>query len=179
MGKQSWLPVMGDVAATAVPEVSRGRLRRSGQSRSGVGTRPSLRPDRRIGVWADVRYVDDETNVRRRRVFGSHCYPGGPELTEDIAAAVRGVSALGMTPGAGARRLPYRREPYGRAWIATALGELVVDGKVLLTEDGPLVELWRHYASGRVLHAYIPAAWVRRISRDESAWVDVYDILEG
>lgn len=83
-----------------------------------------------MSVWEDL---GEKTNARRRAVSGSHCHPGGPELTEEIAAAVRGVSESGMTPDAGARRLPYRREPYGRADIPTALGELVVDDKVLMT----------------------------------------------
>lgn len=129
-------------------------------------------------MWEDLDYVDDETNARRRVVSGSHCHPAGPELAEGIAAAVRGVSKSGMTPEAGARRFQHRREPYGRARIPTDSGELVVDGKVLMTEDGPLVELWRQYAGGRVLDVYIPAAWVQPISRDESAWVDVYDSVE-
>ncbi|MFI7581722.1 hypothetical protein [Kocuria kalidii] len=96
-----------------------------------------------------------------------------------MAAAVRGVSAPGMTPGASARRFPYSREPYGRACIATVLGEFVIDGKILMTEDGPLVKLWRHYGSGQVLYAYIPTAWVRRIRRDESGWTGVYDIVDN
>lgn len=83
-----------------------------------------------------------------------------------------------MTPDAGARRRPYRREPYGRARIPTDLGELVVDGKVLITEDGPLLEPWQQYAHGIVLDVFISAAWVQPISRDESAWIDVYDILD-
>lgn len=126
----------------------------------------------------DLDDVDEATNAHRRAVSGSHCHRGGPELTEEIAAAVRGVSAPGMTSGAGARRLPYRREPYGRARIPTDQGEIVVDGKVLVTESGPLVELWRQYAGGRVLDVFIPASWVQPIRRDESAWVDVYDILD-
>lgn len=122
--------------------------------------------------------MDEETNARRRAVSRSHCYPGGPGLTEEIAASARGASASGMTPGAGARRLPYRREPYGRARIPTDLGKLVIDGKVLMVENGPLLELWRQYAGERALNVFIPAAWVQRIHRDESAWIGVYDIVE-
>lgn len=114
-------------------------------------------------MWKDLDYLDDETNASRRRVAGLHCHPGGPELTEEIAAAVHGVSAPGMTPDAGARRFPYRREPYGRARIPTDLGDQVVDGKVLMTEDGPLLELWRKYAGGRILDVLIPRAWVEPI----------------
>ncbi|MFI7483061.1 hypothetical protein ACH9EU_11685 [Kocuria sp. M1R5S2] len=121
--------------------------------------------------------MDDDENARRHAVAGSHCYPGGPELTEDLTAAIRAASAPGMTPGAGARRYVYRREPYGRAAIPTSLGTVVVDGKFLRTEDGPLLELWRQYPGG-MLDVYIPAAWVRPISREESGWVDVYDIVE-
>lgn len=131
-----------------------------------------------MAVWEDLDYVDEETNARRRAVSGSHCHLGGPELTEDIAAAIRAVSAAGFTPGGGARHFPYRREPYGRARIPTGLGVFLVDGKVRATEGGPLLELWRKYAGGRVLDVFIPAAWVRPIGRDESAWIDVYDILD-
>lgn len=134
----------------------------------------SLEADITVPVWNDL---DDEAKARRRAVSGSHCHPDGPELTEEIAAVLRGVSTPGMTPGAGARRRPYRREPYGQARIPTNLGVLVVDGKVLMTEDGPLLELWRKYADDRVLDVFIPSAWVRPIGRDESAWVDVYDFL--
>lgn len=130
-----------------------------------------------MSVWEDLDYVDEETNARRRAVSGSHCHPGGAELTEEIAAVIRGVSAPSMTPGAGADRYPYNREPYGRARILTDLGELVVDGKVLRTEKGPLLELWRMYGSGKVLDVFIPAAWVRPIARDEFAWIDVYDVV--
>lgn len=52
-----------------------------------------------------------------------------------------------------------------------------MDGKVLMTEDGPLVELWRQCASGRIPDVFIPAAWVQPIGREESAWIDVYDIV--
>ncbi|MFF0942674.1 hypothetical protein ACFYE2_00390 [Kocuria sp. CPCC 205300] len=129
-------------------------------------------------MWTELEDVDEETNARRRAVAGSHCHPGGPELTEEVAAAVRGVSAPGLTSGGGARHFQYRREPYGRAHIPTDLGEFVVDGKVRAVDgDGPLLNLWRLYPSGRVLDVFIPRAWVRSIDRDDSAWVDVYDIL--
>lgn len=111
----------------------------------------------------------EEADARRRAMSGSHCHPGGPELTEEIAAAIRSVSAPGMTPSGGSRRFTYRREPYGRARIPTDLGELVIDGKVLMTEEGPLVELWRQYDSGRILDVFIPAAWLQPLDRDESA----------
>lgn len=90
-------------------------------------------------------------------------------------------SSLWIAQGysSGARRFTYRREPYGRARIPTDLGELIVDGKVRATEDGPLLNLWRHCAGGRVLDVFIPAAWVRPIARDESAWIDVYDMLDS
>jgi hypothetical protein len=130
-------------------------------------------------VWEDLDYVDDETNASIKRVAGSHCYPGGPELTEEIAAAVRGVGAPSMTPGGGARDMPYRREPYGRARIPTDHGDFIIDGKVQRVEDrGPLLNLWRQYANGRVLDVFIPQSWVQPIPRDESAWIDVYDILD-
>lgn len=135
--------------------------------------------DTTVLMWEDLDYVDEETNASRRKVAGSHCHPGGPELTEEIAAAVRGVSAPSMTPGGGVRHVAYRREPYGRARIPTDLGELVIDGKVLITEDhGLLLNLWRLYANGPVLSVFIPKAWVQPIDRDESAWIDVYDTLE-
>ena len=119
-----------------------------------------------------------EVEAIRRAVAGSHCYPGGPELTEGMVAAVLATSAPGMTSGAGARRFPYRKEPYGRATIPTDLGSIVVDGKVLRTEDGPLVEFSRHYGNGQILDVYIPGAWVRPIPRGQSGWVGVYDITE-
>lgn len=98
-------------------------------------------------VWEGLDYVDMETNASHRWVAGSRCHPGGPELTEEIADAVPGVSAPRMTPEEGALRFTYRREPYGGARISTDLGEIV-----------------------------IPRACVQPISRDESAWIDVYDI---
>ncbi|MFC6256478.1 hypothetical protein ACFP5Z_05400 [Kocuria oceani] len=123
--------------------------------------------------------MDEDTNASCRKVAGSHCHPGGSGLTEEMAAVVRGVSAPRMTPGAGVRHFPDRREPYGRARIPTDLGELIIDGKVLVTEDhGPLLNLWRLYANGPVLSIFIPKAWVHPIDRDESAWIDVYDILD-
>ncbi|MEX5259588.1 hypothetical protein [Kocuria sp. CPCC 205263] len=93
-------------------------------------------------------------------------------------AAIQGVSAPGMTPGAGASRYPYNREPYGRARIPTALGELVVDGKVLMTERGPLVEFWRDAGVLGILDVFIPETWVKPIPRDESEWRHPYDVLE-
>ena len=84
-----------------------------------------------------------------------------------------------MTPGAGARRYPYNREPYGRASIPTALGELVVDGKVLMTERGPLVEFWRDCGPLGILDVFIPGAWVEPIRRDESEWRHCYDTLDS
>lgn len=126
-------------------------------------------------MWMNL---DEETQASRQKVAGSHCQPGGPDLTEEIPDAVRGVSTPGMTPGADARRFPYRRGPYGRARISTDLGALMIDGKMLMTEDGPLLELWRQYAGGRFLDVFIPRAWVEPIERDESAWIDVYDIAD-
>lgn len=58
-----------------------------------------------VAVWEDVDYVDDGTNALRRAVSGSHCHPRGPELTEEIAAMIRGVSALGVTPEGGGTAL--------------------------------------------------------------------------
>ena len=84
-----------------------------------------------------------------------------------------------MTPGAGARRYPYNREPYGRASIPTALGELVVDGKVLMTERGPLVEFWRDCGPLGILDVFIPGAWGEPIRRDESEWRHCYDTLDS
>lgn len=100
-------------------------------------------------------------------------------LTSKQLAAAVAVSALGMTPGAGATRYLYNREPYGRARIPTALGELVVDGKVLMTERGPLVEFWRDCGPLGILDLFIPGTWVEPIPRDESEWRHPYDVLEG
>lgn len=100
------------------------------------------------------------------------------QLTPELITAIRGVSAPGMTPGAGASRYPYNREPYGRARIPTAQGDLVVDGKVLMTEHGSLVEFWRDAGVLGILDVFIPAAWVEPIPRDASEWRHCYDILE-
>lgn len=83
-----------------------------------------------------------------------------------------------MTPGAGAHRFPYNQEPYGRATIPTALGSVVVDGKVWRTEKGPIVEFWRDWGPLDVLDVFIPAVWVEPISRDESSWRHPYDVLQ-
>lgn len=122
--------------------------------------------------------MNDEENAQRRAVSGSHCHPRGPELTEETATAIRSASASGLTSGGGARHFQYRREPYGRARIPTELGEIIIDGKVRAVDgDGPLLNLWRLYPPGRVLDVFIPRAWVKPIDRDDSAWIDVYDIL--
>ncbi|WP_188535166.1 hypothetical protein [Kocuria dechangensis] len=97
------------------------------------------------------------------------------KLTAEHIAAIRAVSAPGMTEGSGARRYPYNREPYGRAPIPTARGVIVVDGKVLRTERGPVVEFWRDAGALGILDVFIPGAWVERIRRDESAWRHLYD----
>lgn len=148
-------------ARTARTE-NRGRMRdglslRGGASR--VASVNTFYPDdgRTVPIWEDLGYVDDETNARRRTVFGSHCHPGGPEVTEEIAAAIREIFEPGMTLGGGARHYPYQREPHGRAWISADLGEPLVDYKIRTTEDGPLLHSWRHYAGGRVLDVFIPA----------------------
>lgn len=146
--------------------------------RHGAGAIRALDGPEVPGRPVPVEELPEDVQRIRDAVAGIYCHPGGPELTEEIAAAVRGASAPGMTPDAGARRFPYRREPYGRARIPTDLGELVVDGKVVRTENGPLLQLWRQYGAGQILYAYIPATWVRPIHRDESAWIDVYDITE-
>lgn len=91
-------------------------------------------------------------------------------LTSEQFAAAEAVSAPGMTPGAGARRYPYNREPYGRARIPTALGMVAVDGKVLMTEQGTLVEFWRDAGFLGILDVFIPGTWVEPILRDESEW---------
>ncbi|MCJ8505785.1 hypothetical protein MRU69_13140 [Kocuria flava] len=80
-----------------------------------------------------------------------------------------------MTPGAGARRFTYRRVPYGGARIPKSREELVVDGKVLFLEDGPLLNFSRQYAGERMRTLFIPAARVMLISREDSAWQDVND----
>jgi hypothetical protein len=126
-----------------------------------------------------VEELRAEVEAVRRAVAGSHCCPGGPELPEDLATAIVAVSTSGMTPGAAARRFPYRRDPYGRATIPTGRGPIVVDGKVLRTENGPLVEFSRHYGNGKILDVYIPGAWVRPNPKEQSGWVGVYDITEA
>ncbi|VEI49332.1 Uncharacterised protein [Kocuria rosea] len=84
-----------------------------------------------------------------------------------------------MTPEAGATRYLYNNEPYGRARIPTTLGVLVVDGKVLMTERGPLVEFWRDCGPLGILDVFIPGTWVEPISRDESEWRHCYDVQDG
>lgn len=100
-------------------------------------------------------------------------------LSSEQFAAAEAVSAPGMTPGAGATRYLYNHEPYGRARIPTVLGVLVVDGKVLMTERGPLVEFWRDFGRLGVFDVFIPGTWVEPIPRDESEWRHPYDVLEG
>lgn len=97
------------------------------------------------------------------------------DLTREQLAAVQDVSAPGMTPGGGARRFRYNREPYGRATIPTALGSVTVDGKVMRTEDGPLVNFWRDCGALSILDVFIPAAWVEPIPWQQSRWVRPYD----
>ncbi len=129
-------------------------------------------PSGRPGAVAEL---PEDVQRARDAVSGTYCTDGGPELTETLADALRAVSAPGMTPDAGSRRLTYRREPYGRARIPTSRGEILVDGKVLFVENGPLLNFSRHYAGGRRLDLFIPAAWVVQIRRHDSAWRDVYD----
>lgn len=100
-------------------------------------------------------------------------------FTSEQLVAAEAVSAPGMTPGAGATRYLYNREPYGRARIPTTLGELVVDGKVLMMERGPLVEFWRDCGPLGILDVFIPGTWVEPIPRDESSWQYWYDVLDG
>jgi hypothetical protein len=111
-----------------------------------------------VSVWEDLDYVDEETNAHRRAVSGSHCHPCGSEMLEEIAALIRGVSALSMTPGVGIWHFTCRREPYGRARTPIDLDEIVVDGKVWAIEKGPLLQLWRLCGHGQVLDVFIPAA---------------------
>ncbi|GAB2624463.1 hypothetical protein GCM10009696_32770 [Kocuria himachalensis] len=99
-------------------------------------------------------------------------------LTTEQFDAAAAASAPGMTPGAGASRYPYNKEPYGRARIPTVLGVVVVDGKVLMTERGPLVEFWRDCGSLGILDVFIPETWVQPILRDESDWRHPYDVLD-
>lgn len=112
-------------------------------------------------------------------VSPSPCRTADVNLAENQLAAVRAVSAPGMTPGAGAMRYAYNREPYGRAHIPTALGVLVVDGKVLMTERGPLMEFWRDCDRFGILDVFIPGTWLEPILRGESEWRHCYDVLEG
>jgi hypothetical protein len=47
---------------------------------------------------------------------------------------------------------------------------MVVDGEVLRTERGPLMEFWRDAGALGILDVFIPGAWVKSIRRDESEW---------
>ncbi|WP_150110224.1 hypothetical protein [Crystallibacter crystallopoietes] len=67
-------------------------------------------------------------------------------------------------------RAPYGREPYVRADIGTG----TVDAKAIAWTRTTVQLKWVDEA-GATRTQWVPAAAVRRISRDESAWRDPYD----
>jgi hypothetical protein len=98
-------------------------------------------------------------------------------------------------------RAPYGREPYVRARLgagagaaadavtvagadreagtaADAEGAGMVDAKAIGWTREHVHLKWQD-ADFRMHTRWVPAAWVRRISRDESAWQDPYDIEPG
>ncbi len=66
---------------------------------------------------------------------------------------------------------PYRREPY----IRVSFPDGVRDGKALAWT--PDMVLFHAEPEGEVTNAWVPASTVRRIPREESAWIDPYDLL--
>ncbi|NKX50348.1 hypothetical protein HER39_07165 [Arthrobacter deserti] len=80
-----------------------------------------------------------------------------------------------MTQGSAAgpgpvTRAPYCRKPYVRA----RLGRDGVDGKAIAWTHSEVQVKWVD-RDGAMRTAWVPAAAVRRISRDDSAWHDPYD----
>ena len=71
--------------------------------------------------------------------------------------------------------MPYRREPYVWAVLPTAIGLGSVDGTVR-RYDRRILILHREHFQEPVLNLWVPIALTRRIDRDESSWVDMYDL---
>lgn len=67
---------------------------------------------------------------------------------------------------------PYRREPYIRVRFADGT---VRDGKAMAWTRERV--LFHAEPEGLVTDEWVPASAVRRIAREESAWVDPYDLL--
>lgn len=73
--------------------------------------------------------------------------------------------------------MPYRREPYVRAVLPTAIGPVSVDGKVRRYDRRTLI-LHRAHVQEPVLNLWVAIELTRRIDRDQSSWTDVYDHLD-
>ena len=67
---------------------------------------------------------------------------------------------------------PYRREPYIRVKFA---GGAVRDGKALAWTQAYV--LFHAEPDGVVTDEWVPASAVKRIWREESSWIDPYDLL--
>lgn len=67
---------------------------------------------------------------------------------------------------------PYRREPYVRAHLP----EEVVDGKVTRWSSTHVLVSWVPAPGVGPRSALVPAGWVSRIEREQSAWRDPYDL---
>ena len=87
------------------------------------------------------------------------------------AKSLNSVPAAGGPPPGRVVHETYRREPYVRVTLPNGRS---MDGKaVAWTREFVLV----HWMDDRmnVFNRWVPAAAVRRIPRDESAWQDPYD----
>lgn len=74
-------------------------------------------------------------------------------------------------------RAPYQREPYVRACLSPDSGE-TVDGKAIGWTREHVHLKWQD-ADFKMHTRWIPAAWVKRITRAESSWQDPYDIRDS
>ena len=69
----------------------------------------------------------------------------------------------------------YRAEPYVRVVLPTGIGPVSVDGTVRRYDRRALI-LRREHVHEPVLNLWVPIASTHRIDRDESSWVDMYDL---
>jgi hypothetical protein len=74
-------------------------------------------------------------------------------------------------------RARYGREPYVRARL-DAEGVETVDAKAIGWTREHVHLKWQD-PDFRMHTRWVPAAWVRRIERDDSAWQDPYDIRDA
>ncbi|NKX56286.1 hypothetical protein [Arthrobacter mobilis] len=71
-------------------------------------------------------------------------------------------------------RAPYMREPY----VRITHNNVSVDGKAIGWTSEHVHFKWQD-GDFKMHTRWVPASWVKRISREESSWQDPYDILDG